>query len=92
MLTQKSDLQAVGTSPARQREGAATLLLKWAGKRLDSQGLRGMLEASPAAVRYGLYEKHGFRSVDEQTYVDKDTFTNGEPTTMVIMVRDAKAE
>ena len=82
----------MGTDPTRQREGAGTLLMKWAVERLDEKGVRGMLEASRAAVQYGLYEKHGFRAVDSYTYVDTERFPSAKPVSIVTMVRDTKSK
>ena len=47
-----------------------------------------MLEASRVAVQCGIYEKQGFRAVDEYTYVDKERFPNAKPLTLVIMIRE----
>ena len=49
-----------------------------------------MLEASRAATKYGMYERHGFRTIDLHTYADKDRFPNGSPVTLVTMIRDSK--
>lgn len=80
-------LKALGTAPERQREGAASMLLQWACGVADAQGAKMMLEASAAAVRYGIYEKFGFRKIDECTYVDEKRFPGRKATTLVIMVR-----
>ena len=85
------DLQALGTDPMRQREGAGALLMSWAGEKLDEKGVRGMLEASRAAVQYGLYEKYGFRAVDSFTYVDTERFPDAKPISIVTMIRDIKS-
>lgn len=82
------DLQALCTDLACQREGAATLLLKWAVDKVQSKGSRAMLEASRVAVEYGLYEKYGFREVDEYTYINKEKFPEAEGVCLVTMVRD----
>ena len=82
----------LGTDPARQREGAGTLLLNWATQKLDSKGAKGMLEASRAAVKHRFYEKQGFKSVDDHVYVDKKRFPTAEPVSLVIMVRERRAE
>lgn len=87
-----ADLVALGTHPARRREGAASLLLKWAVAKVDKRGSRAMLEASRVAVQYGLYEKQGFRAIDTHTYVDKEMFPNMDGMSLVTMVRDAKGE
>ncbi|MCJ1381933.1 hypothetical protein MMC17_005045 [Xylographa soralifera] len=79
-----AELRTLFTDPARQGEGAATLLLKWAVGIMDSKGLRGMLEASRVAVEYGLYEKHGFRPIDVHTYVN-ETLLKEEGITFVTM-------
>ncbi|MCJ1458963.1 hypothetical protein MMC28_009340 [Mycoblastus sanguinarius] len=82
-------IQALATDPARQREGAATLLLKWAVDLVDKKGSRAMLEASDIAVKYGLYGKYGFRNVDAYYYVDNEHFPDMEGVHLVTMVRDA---
>ena len=64
------------------------LLLKWAVEKMDARGARGMLEAVRVAVQYGIYEKQGFRAVDEHTYVDKERFPTADPFTLVTMVRE----
>ncbi|KAL8830369.1 MAG: hypothetical protein Q9191_001479 [Dirinaria sp. TL-2023a] len=84
-----ADLQALGTDPARQREGAATMLLQWAARIIDEKGCRAMVESSGTAVKYGLYEKHGFRTIDKHNYVDKEAFPEMEGTYIETMVRDA---
>ena len=86
------DLQALGTDPTRQREGAGTLLLGWAVRKLDAYGARGMLEASRAAVQHGFYEKQGFRSIDVHTYVDRKIFPAAEPVVLVTMVRERRLD
>ena len=55
---------------------------------MDSKGVRGMLEASRVAVQYGIYEKQGFRAVDEHTYVDRERFPDAKPLTLVTMIRE----
>ena len=82
------DLSTLATNPARQRQGAASLLLKWVVGNIDAMGGRGALSASPTAVQYGLYEKFGFRAIDNYTYGDAERFPNAKPVTMVMMVRD----
>ena len=59
---------------------------------MDKKGSRAMLEASPIAVQYRLYEKQGFRAIDHYNYVDKERFPNMEGVSLVTMVRDAKGE
>lgn len=82
-------MQALGTDPARQREGAATLLVKWAVRIIDGKGSRAIVEASKDAAKYGLYSKQGFRTVDTYDYVDKTKFPDFEGMHVVTMVRDA---
>ena len=53
-------IEILATDPARQREGAATILVKWATDKFDAKGCRAMLEASKVATQYRMYEKHGF--------------------------------
>ena len=84
------DIVALGTHPARRREGAATLLLKWAIDVADDKGSRVYLDASREAVGYGLYEKRGLRAVETHTYVDKKRFPDADPVSLVTMVRDPK--
>lgn len=84
-----ADLQALATDPARQREGAATLLVKWAVGVIDEKGCRAMVESSGIAAKCGLYEKHGFRAIDRHNYVDKKAFPGMEGTYIETMVRDA---
>ncbi len=55
------DLAAVGTNPKYQRQGAASLLLRWGLERADDHGLATYVEGTSAARR--LYEKHGFKEV-----------------------------
>ena len=85
-----ADLQALGTDPARQREGAATILLEWAVDVIDKRGSIAMVEASSFAVKYGLYEKYGFRTIDAYEYVDKKKFPDMEGMYIETMVRDAR--
>ena len=85
-------LKALGTVPERQREGAATMLLQWACGVANANGARMMVEASAAAVRYGIYEKTGFNKIDEYTYVDEKTFPHRKATTLVTMVRPERTD
>ena len=85
-----TDIVALGTHPDRRREGAATLLLKWAIDLADGKGSRVYLDASREAVEYGLYEKRGLRAVDTHTYVDKERFPDAEVVSLVTMMRDPK--
>lgn len=83
-------LQALATDPARQREGAATLLVKWAVRICDEKGSRTMVEASKDAAKYGLYSKQGFRTVDTCDYVDELKFPGFEGMYVVTAVREAR--
>ncbi|CAF9908313.1 MAG: hypothetical protein ALECFALPRED_004377 [Alectoria fallacina] len=83
-------LQALGTDPARQRQGAATLLVKWAVRISDEKGSRAMVEASKDATKYGLYSKQGFRPIDTCNYVDEEKFPGFAGMYIVTMVRDAQ--
>lgn len=83
-------MQALGTDPARQRQGAATLLVKWAVRISDEKGSRAMVEASKDAAKFGLYSKQGFRTVDTYEYVDKTKFPDFEGMYVVTMVRDGQ--
>ncbi|KAJ3541886.1 hypothetical protein NM208_g4389 [Fusarium decemcellulare] len=55
-------LEIIATSPAHQRRGAGSLLLKHGLKKVDEMGLEAYTEASLLAVP--LYEKVGFRGDD----------------------------
>lgn len=85
-----TDLQALGTDPDRQRQGAATLLVEWAVRISDERGSRAMVEASKDAAKYGLYSKQGFRIVDTFDYIDGQKFPGFEGMYVVTMVRDAQ--
>lgn len=89
-FSQQTDLQALATDPARQREGAATLLVKWAVRICDEKGSRAMVEASKDAAKYGLYSKQGFRTVDTCDYVDELKFPGFEGMYVVTAVREAR--
>lgn len=78
---------ALGTHPTRQREGAATILLRWATDLADRKGMKTILEAGAAAASYGLYGKHGFRTIDRYTYVDEERFPYGAAVYLETMVR-----
>ena len=84
------DIVALGTHPERRREGAGTLLLKWAISLVDEKGSKAYLDASKEAMSYGLYEKMGFRAVDPHTYVDKARFPDADAITLVTMVQNSK--
>ncbi|KAL8659036.1 MAG: hypothetical protein Q9202_007310 [Teloschistes flavicans] len=60
----------LGTDPAHQRRGAATLLVEWAIKTSEHRGSTIMVEASRDAVDYGLYTKRGFQTIDTHHYFD----------------------
>jgi GNAT superfamily N-acetyltransferase len=82
-------LQVVGTDPAWQRKGAATMLINWLLDFVAKEGLgRCALGASPMASGSGFYEKFGFRAVDTLTFVDEDRFPGRRGTPIVIMVKD----
>ena len=51
-----------------------------------------MLEASRAAAKHRFYEKQGFESVDSHVYLDKKRFPAADPVSLVIMVRERRAE
>ena len=82
------ELQALGTDPARQRQGAATLLMKWVVRISDEKGSRAVVEASKDATNYGLYSKHGFRTIDTYNYVDEEKYPGFGGMYVVTMVRD----
>lgn len=44
----------------------------------DKKGSRAMVEATNIAVKCGLYGKQGFRTVDANTYIDKQRFPETE--------------
>lgn len=89
MLIRK-DLQALGTDPARQREGAASLLVDWAIQIADKTRSRMMVEASEVAVKYGLYTRRGFRVIDEYHYIDEKRFPGYQGAYLITMVRDSQ--
>ena len=66
--------------------------MKWYVDELDAAGARGALGASQTAVRYGFYDKFGFRTVDVHTYVDKERLPDCEPITLTTMVRDGRGQ
>lgn len=72
----RTDLQALGTDPARQRQRAAMLLVKWAVRVSDEKGSRTTVEASKVATNYGLYSKQDFREFDTYNYIDEQRFPN----------------
>ena len=82
-------IQRLGTDPAWQRQGAATILLNWAFEFVVNAGLgRCALMASPFAVKTGIYQKFGFRVIHDHTYVDEELFPGKQGVTVVIMVKD----
>ena len=49
-----------------------------------------MVEASKEATMYGLYSKHGFRTIDSYYYIDEKKFPDFEGVHLVTMIRDAQ--
>ena len=49
--------------PLRKR-GAASLILEWGLKQASEEGVPAFLEAAQTAK--SLYEKHGFKEIDQQ--------------------------
>ncbi|KAF7182945.1 hypothetical protein CNMCM7691_002689 [Aspergillus felis] len=60
-------LEMLGTSPAYHGRGLASRLLRWGLERADEEGLETYLSASPSGRP--LYEKYGFRLVEEREVV-----------------------
>jgi GNAT superfamily N-acetyltransferase len=54
----------IGTIPKFQRQGAASMLVKWGLDYADDRGLLPYLEASPAGL--GVSQNHGFKVVDRR--------------------------
>ena len=79
-------IQALGTDPAWQGKGAATILVNWLLAFTAEQKLgRCVLQASPTAMGLGFYEKFGFRAVKTTRFVDE---RGRESTPVVMMVKD----
>lgn len=74
------DLELLATSPAHQKRGAASLLIKHAFELADKSGHDLYLESSPNAV--SLYRRHGF---EEKGRIDVDV--KGKPYFNIGMVR-----
>ncbi|KLJ09486.1 hypothetical protein EMPG_15102 [Blastomyces silverae] len=55
-------LELIATSPAFERQGHASRLLKWGIEKADAENARVFLEATPAGLP--LYERLGWRTVD----------------------------
>ncbi|EEQ89437.1 uncharacterized protein BDCG_04557 [Blastomyces dermatitidis ER-3] len=55
-------LELIATSPAFERQGHASRLLKWGIEKADAENARIFLEATPAGMP--LYERLGWRTVD----------------------------
>lgn len=51
-----------------------------------------MVEASKEATNYGLYSKHGFRTIDTYDYVDEEKYPGFGGMYVVTMVRDSQDE
>ena len=49
-----------------------------------------MVEASKVAAMYGLYSKHGCRTIDTHDYIDEGKFRGLERMYMATMIRDAQ--
>ena len=82
-------IQALGTDPAWQRHGAATMLMQWILDFVAKENIgRCALQASPSAISTGFYEKFGFRVIDRREFVDDDRFPGKRGTPFVTMVRD----
>lgn len=82
-------VQAIATDPTWQRHGAATMLMQWVFEFAVKEKIRRCaLQAAPATVKSGFYQKLGFHAVYTHTFVDDERFPGREGTTYVTMTRD----
>jgi GNAT superfamily N-acetyltransferase len=82
-------IQALGTDPKWQRNGAASMLVRWLVDFVSKQKIgRCALQASPLAMELGFYEKLGFRVISRQEFVDEDQFPGRKGTPQVLMIQD----
>ena len=82
-------IQALGTDPAWQRHGAATMLMKWILDLIAEEKLgRCALQATPKAISMGFYEKFGFHVIDRREFVDEGRFPGKRGSPVVTMVLD----
>lgn len=82
-------IQALGTDPVWQRNGAASMLMKWLLEFVAEQKLgRCALQASPMATGIGFYEKFGFRVIEKVEFVDEDRFPGRKGTPVLTMISD----
>lgn len=77
----------MGTDPAYQRRGAASLQLAWATEIADREGLTCWVEASPVSVP--VYRKFGF-NVQEEVVSRLDESHGGRSYIYTSMMREPK--
>lgn len=82
-------LKRLHTEPKHQRRGAASLLLKWGLEESDRLGIPAVLESSPQGRL--LYEKWGFREVDNLT-VDFSPWGGPSKIEVPLMLRDSQRQ
>ncbi|RDW84932.1 hypothetical protein BP6252_02522 [Coleophoma cylindrospora] len=82
-------LVIIVVSPAYQGKGAGSILLKYGIEKADRDGARIYLTA--AAAGYEIYEKKGWKSLDDTIVVDAEQWglPNGGISKTVCMMRDA---
>ncbi|KAI9745896.1 MAG: hypothetical protein M1818_000577 [Claussenomyces sp. TS43310] len=82
-------IQALATDPEWHRQGAATMLIEWILDFAAKEKIgRCALQASPWPSSIGLYEKFGFRVIDEHTSIDEDRFPGRVGTPIKTMIKD----
>lgn len=62
-LIRREVLSAIGTSPHRLKQGAASMLVRWGVERADDLHIPCYVESTPAARN--VYAKYGFREIDQ---------------------------
>ncbi|KAK0509042.1 hypothetical protein JMJ35_008413 [Cladonia borealis] len=80
-------LRALATLPQYQGKGCGSALLQWSLEKVDADGRRVFLEATPQG--HSLYAKFGWKDVDEMVF-DLNAFGfNGHVQKIICMMRDA---
>ena len=81
-------LRALATLPQYQGKGCGSALLQWGLEKIDADGRRVFLEATPQG--HSLYAKLGWKDVDEMVFDLNAYGFNGHVQKIICMMRDAR--
>ncbi|KAI0387572.1 hypothetical protein F5Y04DRAFT_7608 [Hypomontagnella monticulosa] len=83
-------LELLAVHPDYQRLGAGTALVEWGTKAADEQGVKAVVEGTPAGRR--CYEKGGFRpQIEEMRFDVGEEFKDRKKPKLVFMTREPQS-